>query len=229
MAHNFVLGDYYYSIIPDDKGKPRYYPARILDIETWPDGSLVWQITMYAALDYVPKESEIDNFEEFVRSAPLAADPNAHFITHRELTFDDLKLYKDSSQPESNPAQYSIAHQQSANEFYRLALESAEAGKIVEASDMLDTAAELSPEIYTARRFYEDANRLADKEKYAQAIELYEAATRIDPDFIEAFEQLGLAYIAIGDPEMAIGAFEEVLAIDPERKGIEERLNKLKG
>lgn len=55
----------------------------------------------------------------------------------------------------------------------------------------------------------------ANAEQLDMAIEQMEAATRINPDFVHAFYNLGLGYQARNDHELAIGSFERALEIAP--------------
>ncbi|MCY2931036.1 MAG: tetratricopeptide repeat protein [Planctomycetota bacterium] len=48
------------------------------------------------------------------------------------------------------------------------------------------------------------------------ALHAFELALRIDPNFSEAYEQIGLIHFEVGDNAEALKAFERAIAIDPE-------------
>jgi tetratricopeptide (TPR) repeat protein len=71
-----------------------------------------------------------------------------------------------------------------------------------------------SPKNY--RFHYELGNLYTELEKYTDAQGEYEAALRINPNYLEALVNLGGLYSDKGDHEKAIGYFERALAINPE-------------
>jgi tetratricopeptide (TPR) repeat protein len=54
-----------------------------------------------------------------------------------------------------------------------------------------------------------------DAERYADAIQWYDAALKIDPRNINASTDLGIAYYYTNKPDLALAQFERSLAIDP--------------
>ncbi len=56
---------------------------------------------------------------------------------------------------------------------------------------------------------------LWNQNKYTEAKDKWEAATKADPKYAEAFYRLGMAYMNLGDMPKAVSAFEGYLAADP--------------
>jgi cytochrome c-type biogenesis protein CcmH/NrfG len=54
-----------------------------------------------------------------------------------------------------------------------------------------------------------------DAERYADAIQWYEAALKVDPRNINASTDLGIAFYYTNKPDLALAQFEKSLAIDP--------------
>jgi Flp pilus assembly protein TadD len=65
-----------------------------------------------------------------------------------------------------------------------------------------------------APALYNQGVILWNQNKYAEAKDKWEAATKADPKYSEAFYRLGLAYMNLGDKDKAIGAFEGYLQAD---------------
>lgn len=58
-------------------------------------------------------------------------------------------------------------------------------------------------------------NLYFDAERYAEAIQWYDAALKVDPKNINASTDLGIAYYYTNKPDLALAQFEKSLAIDP--------------
>lgn len=58
-------------------------------------------------------------------------------------------------------------------------------------------------------------NLYFDAERYAEAIQWYDAALKVDPKNIDASTDLGIAYYYTNKPDLALAQFEKSLAIDP--------------
>jgi tetratricopeptide (TPR) repeat protein len=57
---------------------------------------------------------------------------------------------------------------------------------------------------------------LWNQNKFAEAKDRFEAATKADPKYGEAFYRLGMAHMNLGDMAAAVAAFEGYLQADPE-------------
>jgi tetratricopeptide (TPR) repeat protein len=58
-------------------------------------------------------------------------------------------------------------------------------------------------------------NLYFDAERYAEAIQWYDGALKVDPRNINASTDLGIAYYYTNKPDLALAQFEKSLAIDP--------------
>jgi len=67
----------------------------------------------------------------------------------------------------------------------------------------------------SAPSLYNQGVILWNQNKYTEAKDKWEAATKIDPKYGEAFYRLGMAYMNLGDTPKAVTAFEGYLAADP--------------
>lgn len=52
--------------------------------------------------------------------------------------------------------------------------------------------------------------------KDLQAIENYEKATQLKPDYADAFNNIGIILYSLGRPEEAVSRFEEAVRADPD-------------
>ena len=85
-------------------------------------------------------------------------------------------------------------------------------------------------EIYI--RYMQWGNLLMDQKNYYAAIQYFESASTIHPDFIEPFLKMGLSYEELGEYSLACQAFEEALGIyagDPVAKEHLERCQTFEG
>jgi tetratricopeptide (TPR) repeat protein len=73
-----------------------------------------------------------------------------------------------------------------------------------------------------AGALYNQGVILWNQQKYAEAKDKFEAATKADPKHGESFYLLALAYINLGDTPKAVTAFEGYLAADPNGKHAED-------
>ncbi len=87
------------------------------------------------------------------------------------------------------------------------------------AMNALETAVELDPENVNARTwlagYYAQAPVFAGGSK-TKAIEQYEAAIRIDPGFIPAYINFGIALMGFEEYDQALHNFEKALELDPD-------------
>jgi tetratricopeptide (TPR) repeat protein len=66
-----------------------------------------------------------------------------------------------------------------------------------------------------AARLVDEANKLADDNKWREAIEAYKSAIRLDPKYAPAYEGLGDAYLNTSKWEEALGAYKEAVRLAP--------------
>jgi tetratricopeptide (TPR) repeat protein len=66
-----------------------------------------------------------------------------------------------------------------------------------------------------AKELYSQGIIAVEKENYKKAIEYFEAAVKIDPEFAFAWDNLGLSYRRLNNYDKAIYAYEKSLKIDP--------------
>ncbi len=77
----------------------------------------------------------------------------------------------------------------------------------------LKVTAEKNPNDAATR--VELGNLYFDAERYADAVQWYDGALRIDPKDINASTDLGIAYYYTNQPDLALAQFQKSLAIDP--------------
>jgi tetratricopeptide (TPR) repeat protein len=105
-------------------------------------------------------------------------------------------------------------------------------GKLEEALAASSKAAELSQGAAgapgaaggggNAGALYNQGVILWNQQKYAEAKDKFEAATKIDPKHGEAHYRLGMSYVNLGDMPKAVAAFEGYLAAEPSGPHAEE-------
>lgn len=69
-----------------------------------------------------------------------------------------------------------------------------------------------------AMKAYNKGVPLMQAEKYAECIPWFEKAVKIDPEFVFAWDNLGLSYRRINNPEKAEAAYKTSLSIEPSGK-----------
>ncbi len=74
----------------------------------------------------------------------------------------------------------------------------------------------------SASALYNQGVILWNQNKYAEAKDKWEAATKADPKYADAFYRLGMAYMNLGDTAKAVTAFEGYLQADPNGSHAEE-------
>jgi tetratricopeptide (TPR) repeat protein len=67
----------------------------------------------------------------------------------------------------------------------------------------------------SASALYNQGVILWNQNKYTEAKDKWEAATKADPKYADAFYRLGMAYMNLGDSAQAVTAFEGYLQADP--------------
>lgn len=76
-----------------------------------------------------------------------------------------------------------------------------------------------------ARRLYKEGAKYGRAGLFAQAAELFRRAVKLKPDYADAHQGLGHAYLDMGRWEQAIQSLEQALALNPEDKEARSRLN----
>ena len=66
-----------------------------------------------------------------------------------------------------------------------------------------------------AEKHFQVGSELQDEGRFIEAIAEYDEALRLDPDYINAHSNRGLAYYNLGQHERAIQDFDEALRLDP--------------
>jgi tetratricopeptide (TPR) repeat protein len=74
----------------------------------------------------------------------------------------------------------------------------------------------------SAGALYNQGVILWNQQKYTEAKDKWEAATKADPKYGDAFYRLGMAYMNLGDMPKAVTAFEGYLQAEPNGKHAEE-------
>ena len=76
--------------------------------------------------------------------------------------------------------------------------------------------------------YYNLANAYTRKGKLSKAIDAYNEALEIDPDYYKAYNNLGIVYAMQGNLDKASGLFERSLSIEPGFKDAEKNLEKVR-
>jgi|SRR5580658_375382 tetratricopeptide (TPR) repeat protein len=66
-----------------------------------------------------------------------------------------------------------------------------------------------------ARAFFNRGRAWSDEAQYERAIQDFDRAIKLDPDYPDAFNHRALAYSGLGDYEHAIKDFDEAIRLDP--------------
>jgi len=66
-----------------------------------------------------------------------------------------------------------------------------------------------------AKKAFEKSVRLSEKGDQEASLDYLKKATEIDPEYLEAFNNLGARYMKLGQPEQALTAFRRAMEIDP--------------
>ena len=65
-------------------------------------------------------------------------------------------------------------------------------------------------------KWFQGGNNAGDKKEYDKAIECYQKAIEINPDFADAYYNMGIAYRHKENYDKAIECYQKVIEIDPE-------------
>ena len=68
----------------------------------------------------------------------------------------------------------------------------------------------------TARQYFDRAGKHLDTGEYQKAIDNYDDAIRLDPQYSRAYNNKGIAYKKLAQPDRAIQDFDEAIRLDSE-------------
>jgi tetratricopeptide (TPR) repeat protein len=86
--------------------------------------------------------------------------------------------------------------------------------KLIRACSAIIHAGRESPE-NLARAFFDRGRALSDEAHYEQAIQDFDRAIKLDPNYPDAFNSRALAYAGLGDHDRTIADFDEAIRLDP--------------
>lgn len=95
------------------------------------------------------------------------------------------------------------------------------------AYELYDQAMEIDGNLRISRYFYLWASKYLAEGDLVQAFQNYQEAIDIEPDFVDAYTDLGALMIEIGEFESAKKCYTDALALDPEDPKIRKSLNSL--
>src|SRR6266550_4046503 len=94
------------------------------------------------------------------------------------------------------------------------------------ASEEIDARAVSPAAIAEARRLYKEGAKYRRAGLFFQAVELFRRAVELNPDYVDAHQNLGRTYFEMGRWEEAIQSLQHALALKPKdketRRGIDE-------
>lgn len=185
---------------------------------------------LQAAFDAGVAASKAQNFDEAIAEFQKAATiaPNCHdcyynigYAYFQKKDFQNAEAaYKKATEVKPD---YAEAWNALAN-VYNVQ------GKLDEALAASNKAAELSGGAAgaagggggSAAALYNQGVILWNQQKYAEAKDKFEAATKVDPKHAEAHYRLGMSYVNLGEMAKAVTAFENYLAAAPTGEHAEE-------
>ncbi len=112
--------------------------------------------------------------------------------------------------------------------FYNLGVVYTFLGREDEAIAHFRKTVELSPD-YVQAYYNLGQIYLIKKRDFSQALNCFDRAATIRPDYIGAHHQRGVAYEMVGDKQKAIECWERTLELDPENKQAKENIERLSG
>jgi tetratricopeptide (TPR) repeat protein len=174
-------------ILQDDNGD--WNTVRVVEIDTWPDGSEVFHCTRYRPTRERPHVDALRMLEVVVHHAPIDAA--------------DFK------------ARWSVLHSQPLTEadkagFFEY-LKHTDFPRYVEA-----TGQDLSALIASANAEYRQGCALSEQAQSQRAIEHYQRAFDLFPLFFEAIDNRAFSLMELGDYAAALIGFEHSLRVNPQ-------------
>ncbi len=67
-----------------------------------------------------------------------------------------------------------------------------------------------------AKELFSRGVEASDAQKYEEAIKYFEAVLKINPDYAETYNNLGVAYVKLGRHTVAMEAYKKAIRIDPD-------------
>ncbi|MDR2855765.1 MAG: tetratricopeptide repeat protein, partial [Methanomicrobiales archaeon] len=98
-----------------------------------------------------------------------------------------------------------------------------EGDNVVEISEIPIEELPQNPESQTAEEWFEIGQNFLENNEITEAINAFENAITLQPDFEEAWYNIGLAYERIGMADKALGAYDMAMEIDPGNSEYEMR------
>ncbi|HVY67807.1 MAG TPA: tetratricopeptide repeat protein [Patescibacteria group bacterium] len=179
-----VEGDIIVTTLPKDN---KFYPYKVLKIESWPDESITWHVLGYVPLDYNPTEKDISKLSVRAWHIPIRSfEDKIQIITHSTVTENELQGYFEYLK---------------LTDFPRY---------------IKETGKNIDEVIKKANEYYAKGNELSDAKQYDEAIEAYTLAAEEFPLLFEAIDNRGFAKMDMGKYQEAISDFEESLQVKPD-------------
>jgi tetratricopeptide (TPR) repeat protein len=75
-----------------------------------------------------------------------------------------------------------------------------------------------------ANEYFEEGKMLQEKWRYKEASKKYERAVKIDPEYAEAYSNLGYTYRKQGMPDKAVRTYKKAIRLDPKLAAAHEYL-----
>ncbi len=163
--------------------------VKVLEVDQWPDDSLVAHCLTYQSVATKPTLEEIKSLDVFAYHAPIDA---ASFQLGWELL---------GNQAPSSEELIGFIEYLRLTDFQRYATV---------------TNQKLDELIAEANKNYKKGYELSEEKRFQEAIQHYSRAVDIFPLFYEAVDNRAFVYMDMGEYEIALGGFEESLAINPD-------------
>jgi len=139
----------------------------------------------------------------------IQIDPN-YAEAYNNLAFTYMKL-GDYQKAKESTEKAKTLFQKQGNKQGITAVENIE--MMLKKAKKLDSKEEKSDDA-KAKEYLLKGSNFFDNKDYNRAITYYQKAIKIDPNFVEAYNNLGIVYEKIGDYEKAISYFKKVIEID---------------
>ena len=88
---------------------------------------------------------------------------------------------------------------------------------------------EFGREAFAQRMMNAMGYRFLQRQRAAEAVEIFKLNVSLYPQSANAFDSLGEAYTANGEKELAIESYEKSLQLDPDNDNAVQKLEQLKG
>ena len=213
---NFAEGDLFYTFFDN-----QYHVYKLLKID---HEFGIFHVTLYKAIDTLPKADETHALEVFVSHAPINQNgfPDAVFLTKSKIEFKDLAGYHEYLK-HTDFGQYLIEMNQrpedvlaKADQLYKAAIDLTNERKYEQAIENYTEAIVICP------FFFEAIDNMAfckmDMGQWSEAILDFKHSLLVNPESTLAEFSIGECYLNLKDYTMAKEQFEKALVIDPEHQ-----------